>query len=392
MIPRNLLWSAGLAILALSCSGEEPTSSQGMDGEEGGGGGYTFPVTFTTVARGDVSETVALAGDVATMRRATLAFERGGRIDVVQGEAGDVVEEGQKMARLDSDVLTAELQAAHAALRAANAEVEFAKKELARAEAMEGAVSDAERDQWESEVRIREARMKQRSAEEGSLLARLRQGTLFAPFDGTIVERHLTLGSYANPGDPVFEILDLAHREVRIELPQAMAQKLQPGIAVEVHSSALPDGPIAARLDAVLPSAMSQSRTFTGLVRLPADADPQHRLMPGAFVEVRLIARQAQDALMVPQDALIETPEGTLIYAIEGEAPPKVRLVPVMVLARSGKGVAVAPFESGALKAEDRIVVTGTDNVFPGAPLLLHPHRDPATDDRAVLASPAEGE
>lgn len=393
MIPRRMLWFAGLALCALSCSSEEPSpaGAMGDSGDGGGGGGFTFPVTFLTVASGTVEETVSLSGDVASMRRATLAFERGGRIASMEVEEGDSVKAGQKMAQLNDFVLLAEKEAAVAAQGAAQAQQDYAEQELERSERMADVVADTERDQWSSEVSIRGAVVKQREAEVGRILEQLQQGTLAAPFEGTIVKRHLTLGSYAHPGDPVFDLIDLKHREVRIELPQSLAQQLKPGLAVTVHSTSLADGPIAATLDAVLPSSLSQARTFTGLVRLPADSDLGNQLLPGAFVEVRLISRRAENALVVPADALIESAEGTLLYAIEGDAPPVVRLVPIMILARSNDGIAVAPFEPGTLAAGDRIVVTGTDNVFRGAPLLLHPHRNPSTDDRAVMDAPAEG-
>lgn len=393
MIPHRTLWFAGLALCAFSCSSEEPDAAAGMGGgEEGGGGGYTFPVTFLTVESGTVEETVSLSGDVASMRRATLAFERGGRIQAMNVEEGDQVKAGQKMAQLNDNVLLADKAAAVAAQGAAQAQEAYAEQELERAERMADVVADTERDQWSSEVSIRGAVVKQREAEVGRIVEQLGQGTLVAPFEGTIVKRHLTLGSYANPGDAVFEIVDLDHREVRIELPQGLAQELQPGLGVTVHSNALAGGPITATLDAVLPSSQSRTRTFTGLVRLPAGSDPGRLLLPGAFVEVRLIARRAADALVIPPDALVESPDGTLIYAIDGDAPPMVRLVPVMILARSVEGIAVQPFEPGSLEAGQRIVVTGTDNVFEGAHLLLHPHRTPSTDDRAAMEAPAEGE
>lgn len=380
-----MLWTAGLALCALACSSEEPDSAAMGGGEEGGGGGFAFPVTFVSIEQGAVEEQVSLAGDVATMRRATLAFERSGRIAEMAVEEGQRIEAGQVLARLKDDVLVAEKEAAVAAHGAALAQKDYAEQELERTERMADVVADTERDQWSSEVAIRGAVAKQREAEVGSLVERLGQGALVAPFEGVVVKRHLTLGSFANPGDAVVEVVDLQNREVRVELPQDLAMRLEPGIAVEVHAAALADGPLIATLDVILPSSQSRTRTFTGLVRLPADADPQLRLLPGAFVEVRLVARRAADALIIPPDALVESPEGTVLYAIDGDGPSTARLVPLMVLARSADGVAVAPFDPESLKAGDRIVVTGTDNIFPTAPLLLHLHRDPSTDDRAVM-------
>jgi Cu(I)/Ag(I) efflux system membrane fusion protein len=240
--------------------------------------------------------------------------------------------------------------------------------------------ADSERDQWRSEVAIRTATETQRGAEIQRLERLLAQGELRAPFACVLVKRGLTLGSYATPGAMVFEVVDLASREIRLELPQALASTLTPGINVEILADALANKPLPAKLSAILPSALSSSRTFTGLVQLGPDLDPEQRLLPGAFVRVRLQTRSATTETIVPADALVGSPDGWVIVVAEGESPPLARFVPVQILANNGDEVAVAPFEEGALVSGARVIVTGTDNVFPGAPLLLQAHKTPVAE------------
>lgn len=150
------------------------------------------------------------------------------------------------MAKLDDQVLQAQLGAAQAAEAAAEAELAYAQKELERFEAMADAASDADRDLWRSEVAIRGATAAQRTAESLRLEREIAQGELRAPFGGILVARSLTLGSYANPGEMAFELVDLDNREVRLELPQDLAVGIPVGTAVEIHSAALQDGMIVA--------------------------------------------------------------------------------------------------------------------------------------------------
>lgn len=375
-------------LLLVSCS-PDPAAGEG-DGAPADFGGFTFPVTFVEIGPGTVSEVVDFAGDVATRRRGQLAFERAGRIVVLEADEGDRVETGQLLAKLDDQVLQAQLGAAQAAEAAAEAELAYAKKELERFEAMADAASDADRDLWRSEVAIRGATAAQRSAESLRLEREIAQGELRAPFGGILVARGLTLGSYANPGEMAFELVDLDNREVRLELPQDLAVGIPVGTPVEIHSAALQDGMIVATLDAILPSARSDSRTFTGLVRLGPTLDPELRLLPGASVTARLGTRSATVDTVVPADALVETPQGWLIVAIVDGTPPTAAFVPVQILALEPDRVAVASFEPDALTAGMKIVVTGTDNVFPGAPLLLQPHADPTAGGITVDAAPAQ--
>ena len=379
-------------LLGLVAAGCSPGSSElgDLGAADGDGGGYTFPVTFVPIQAGKVEEISEFSGDVASKRRGHLGFERAGRIVAMEAQEGDTVEEGQLLARLDGSVLEAELEATRAMETAAEAQRVFAERELERVEGMADAAADVDRDQWRHEVAIRAATVVQRAAERKRLENLLAQGELRAPYAGVLVTRNLALGAYATPGASVFEIVDMEHREVRIELPQALASGLLPGLTVEIRSPALADGTLHAELSAILPATQSAARTFTGLIPLANGLDPERRLLPGAYVLVRLQTRQATTDTVVPADALVNTGFGWAVVVADGEEPPTARFVPVAVLANDGGRVAVAALDPGTLSADARVVVTGTDNIFPGAPLLLHAHRIPtsAGEDTASASTP----
>lgn len=374
-----------LALVMLGCSQESLIDAG--SGVEESGGGYTFPVTYVEMKGGLVREMSELSGDVASKRFAKLAFERPGRIKKVFVHEGDVIEEGQSLARLDNSILQAEFVAALAAERVARIQREYAEKELHRFEGMGAAASDADRDQWRFEIDLRTALESQRSAERRSLERQLLQGELHAPFSGVLVTRKITLGSYAIRGSVVFEIVDLDHREVRVELPQALAVRLKPGLSVEIHSPALREGMLKATLKSILPAAQSSARTFTGLIDLPHGVDLEHRLLPGAYVRVKLETRRAEVATVVPADALIRKGEQWFVVVADDGTPPLARFVAVSILANDGRRAAIAAVQDGELLPSAKIVVTGTDNVFPSAPLLLQPHQDPSQGGRGLTSA-----
>lgn len=376
MNTRQGLSTLLLGMVTMGCA---PSAAEQEDTPDEEGGGYTFPVTFVPMAAGTVQEISEFSGDVASKRRGHLAFERGGRIVEMAAEEGDAVEEGQLLARLESSVLEAELEAARALQSAAEVQREYAERELKRYEGMADAAADVDRDQWRHEVALRSSTEVQRAAESKRLENLFAQSELRAPFAGTLVARSLTVGSFATPGGSVFEIVDLANREIRIELPQDMASGIRPGTEVEVRSPALPGGRLTAALGAILPATRSSARTFTGLVPLDKKLDPDRLLLPGSYVLVRLLTRQASAETIVPADALVDSGFGWAVVVAEGEDPPTARFVPVRILASDGTRIAVEPLEPGALATDARVVVTGTDNIFPGAPLLLHAHRDPSS-------------
>ncbi len=83
------------------------------------------------------------------------------------------------------------------------------------------------------------------------------------------------------------------------------------------------------------------------------------KLWPGAFVNVAMTASVIKGAVVIPQAAIIQSPRGTLVYAvIDGKAAPR----PVQVLYAQGEDAAVS-----GLKPGERIVMDGRQNVRPGA-------------------------
>jgi RND family efflux transporter MFP subunit len=83
------------------------------------------------------------------------------------------------------------------------------------------------------------------------------------------------------------------------------------------------------------------------------------KLWPGAFVNVAMTASVIKGAVVIPQAAIIQSPRGTLVYAvIDGKAAPR----PVQVLYAQGDDAAVS-----GLKPGERIVMDGRQNVRPGS-------------------------
>ena len=139
------------------------------------------------------------------------------------------------------------------------------------------------------------------------------------------------------------------------------------------------DFAIERALDAIIPAADEQARSFRAIVRLSAEESRAGRLKPGMFVNIELLLQSVRDALVLPSDCVLANEHGTyVVRALPAEtAPPGdgakpalvADFVPVRVLAEADSRSAVASL-GAPLAAGDAIVLVGADNAFPGASLL----------------------
>ncbi len=400
---------------------------------------FVLPVTVAEVRRGTVEPKVLLTGNVRSVERASIGFEVGGLLVEVLVDEGAVVARGDALARLDdrdakaardrADAsrllaqrelerllagereevkrrLAAEVEAERAALELSERELERGR-ELAderiispsqldlldttrraaqnRLAAKEQELAEAEAGTRVEDIEVARAQLAVRAAELAEAELALAKTVLGAPFDGVVTRRWPSTGDPVAARSTVFELVDLARREIVVEIPSRYAARLSAGAAIEVTTEDLPGFELVTRLDALIPVAETASGNMRGLAYLGPDADPDGLLAPGVFVRLRLALDPIRDALIVPADALRVTGDGTIVVRVDpARAPaqsgdgggdssaPTASWVAVRKLGADGGDVAIAVLDQGGgLAAGDQVVVTGVDRAFPGAPLSI---------------------
>lgn len=104
----------------------------------------------------------------------------------------------------------------------------------------------------------------------------------------------------------------------------------------------------------------------TGTLRLRATMpNPNHQLLPGQFVRVILDGLVIPGALVIPQRAVTQTPQGAVVYVVGADNIAEAR--PIVLAEAVDAGWVV----TDGLKAGDKIVVDGIVKVHPGAPVAI---------------------
>jgi cobalt-zinc-cadmium efflux system membrane fusion protein len=136
-----------------------------------------------------------------------------------------------------------------------------------------------------------------------------------APISGVVLARNASLGALAGEGAPLFEIADLSTLWVDLHLFGADAQRIRPGLPVEV--TRLSDGATARSvLERVLPGTATVSQSTVARASL-ANADGFWR--PGSAVKARIVVARQPAALVVPLAALQSFRDWEVVFVRVGD-------------------------------------------------------------------------
>ncbi|MFZ5483091.1 MAG: efflux RND transporter periplasmic adaptor subunit [Pseudomonadota bacterium] len=221
-----------------------------------------------------------------------------GVLDKVMVERGDFVKKGQVLATLRAGVEQASLNVARqraqaeAELRAAEANRDFARQQVRRAEDLgqQNFISKQAIDQAQTELKVAEQRLVQArdqkriwDKESALAQAQLAQRKLLSPFSGVVVDRYLSPGERVEDR-PVLRLAALHPLRVEVFMPAASFGQIKTGMTATVAPDlpGMAEAPAKVTLvDRVIDPA---SNTFRVRLSLP---NRDHAIPAGARCQVR---------------------------------------------------------------------------------------------------------
>jgi len=301
-----------------------------------------------------------------------------GRVHRVRALLGEEVRAGQTLAEIDS----IELGRAKAAYLQAKAIEELARKSFDRAQSLFADRIASEQEVLEAEAKLRETAAALHTSEETLHLFGLSQKQvdrlgyedqgasiypLRAPFEGTIVERHATLGELVTPERNLFTLADLSRVWIWIDVSQRDLAGVHVDDQARARVDAFPDQVFEGKVSYL--SARVDADTRTVRARLEV-ANPEGKLRPGMFVEVQLVDPHAQEggqargrSLVVPEGAIVREGEDHFVFLAAGEN--RFERQPIEIGRRAGGAVEIlrgsgqTASDAGPLSAGDEVVVSG---------------------------------
>lgn len=140
--------------------------------------------------------------------------------------------------------------------------------------------------------------------------------TVTAPIGGVIAELGARQGMTVMNGAPLFRINGLRTVWVNAELPENLAELVRPGNPVQARTPALPGKTFDGKVGAILPEIDAATRTIKARIEL---ANRSGELVPGMFATVSLRPAAANDVLLVPTEAVIQTGTRSIVIVEQGK-------------------------------------------------------------------------
>ncbi len=323
-------------------------------------------VTLATVETESIPQFINCLGTVTAFNNVVIRSRVNGELIEIDFQEGQMVEEGQLLARVDPRAFEAALQQARGQLQRDQAALELARLNNERSKSLSqgDALSQQERDELEALFKQAEAVVEVDRATVANAELQLDYCTITSPIRGRVGLRVVDRGNVITANDPrgLAVITQLNPISVLFPIPQDEIPRIQAQLA---NTESIPvlaydrsfQTPLA---KGHLTAIDNQVDPTTGTLRIKAKFDNEDNgLFPNQFINIRMLVKQWDDAVVVPSSAIQRGDNGLYVWvALENEI---FDVLPVQVaFAEAGKTVI-----SEGLHAGQIVVIEGTDKLKP---------------------------
>jgi membrane fusion protein, multidrug efflux system len=340
-------------------------------------------VEVDTVRTGRVVETREAIGTVRAFESITVTAKTAGIVQKISFEEGQKVKAGDILVHLDAEERRADIEQAQAEIQRAAAQRDETSARLERAIALRrtGAGTEAQVTDLAAQVKTLESAIASAEARRRAAEARLEDLIIRAPFSGRLGTRSVSLGAYISPGTRITTLDDLSRVRLDFAVPENLLGQLQPGQAVRATSAAYGQRVFEGRVSVIDPRVDPVTRT----VRLTADfPNPDEALKPGMFLSVALTVSARNDAVVIPEEAVVGEGLRHLVFTVKDNVVE--RRVVRIGQRQEGRVEIVEGLQPG-----ETIVVRGVQRVRPGLIVTPKPLPESAPGPSAAAAPAPSG-
>ena len=355
------------------------------------GGGGTQQVESGIVASAYPSQSITAlnaTGRVSAQRKAAVSTKATGRLEFLGVQEGSVVKAGEILARNENRDVSATLDQAQAALRAARANVEQGMAELRDAEsnlkrsedlANKNFISSASLDTAKARFDKARAAVASLNGAIGVAQANVRatsvaveQTLIRAPFDGVVLTKNANVGdiitpfsSAADSKGAVVNMADMSTLEVEADVSEISLSKITVAQPVEIQLDAFPDLRLLGKVSRIVPTVDRSKATVLVKVEF---VEKDKRILPDMSAKVSFLSRELKpderkSVIAVQPTAVVKRDGKDVLFLIDNNAAKQVT---VTVGNKIGDLVQVSGVKPG-----DKVVLTPSEKVKDGTTIAI---------------------
>lgn len=328
----------------------------------------SITVGVTTMRKQNLEEKAELVGSLEASTEVGIRARISGYITRLPYDVGDYVEADQIVVELDDHSLRetvnrsqAALQVAEAQLKAQQASVGQAEKDVERQAELQkaGASTKQGRESAEAALEIAKAKAELEKAHVSQAKFALRSSELALgqtrvkmPTAGYVAERNYDVGDLAAPDVNVLRIVKLDTVRTVVHIVEKDYEKICIGQKAVIGVDAFPDRLFSGTVIRKSPVLDPDTRTAVAQIEIP---NPDARLKPGMHARVGIVFEKRPQADVLPIAALLDDKGSPALFVVDGE-PPQTRKLEVKTGLRTDAFVQIL----GGLKMQDRVVTLGS--------------------------------
>ncbi|UCC40451.1 MAG: efflux RND transporter periplasmic adaptor subunit [Candidatus Aminicenantes bacterium] len=270
------------------------------------------PVKVFKVKKQRISEKLLYTGTIEAWKKTNITPDIGGKIARIHVEEGDRVRKGQLLAEMDTRAIRLQLKQAEAASAVAEANYNDAKRNNERMDRLlkEKAVSDQQHEKIKLAFEAAEAQLQQTRAALNLAQHNLDVSLMKAPFSGVIASKNAEVGDVINPMmggfstvSGVLTLMDFSRIKIEIDASHQDIVLIKKGQPALLKVAAFPDEIFKGSVSLVNLTADPSTKKFKVEVSVN---NPDFVLRPNTFGEVTLEVSTHENALVIPQKAVLE--------------------------------------------------------------------------------------
>ncbi|WDF56640.1 efflux RND transporter periplasmic adaptor subunit [Mucilaginibacter sp. KACC 22063] len=360
--------------LALSSCGDKKEKEKEEQAQEQQEASVDTPSVETTVLeKGKLSSVIQVPGELAPFQQVDLYAKTNSYVKQLLVDVGSEVHKGQLLVMLDAPEVNSQLAEAKARIAQQQA-IFLASKanydRLVNTAKTPGTIAQNDIDQAAARKDADYANVEAAKSFYKQVTANFDYLQIRAPFDGVITARNVNIGAYVGPSGkgsdlPLLVLQQQNKMRLIVSIPEAYTAGLNNKDEVKFNVRSMP------------------GRTFTArVVRLSGALDPRLRaehlemdvynkdkvLLPGMSAEVTVPLPSRDSTFILPKNAVIRSTEKVFVIKVDDTHHAKwIDVNPG--IAGSDK---IEVFGAG-LKAGDKILTKGTDEIRDGMPLRDKP-------------------